>query len=230
MPKYKGKRYYSTVRTESNFSSKILNEFLIEKNLKPVYLYEDLGNNDTRKKILEETKGLSGIYLILNKVTLDYYIGSAATGRIHTRFSSHLINFHGSKILKNAVRKYKISEFAFVVLELYPEIITKENNKNLLNLEDFYLKSLLPNYNILTEAGSSFGYKHTEITRIKMKSKYSDEDRETIGALNRGKSLALETIEKIREKALNRTKIIHSEQAILNMKKEKSKPVLGVRC
>jgi len=39
-------------------------------------------------------------------------------------------------------------------------------------MEDFYLKSLLPNYNILTEAGSSFVYKHTEFTRIKMKANF----------------------------------------------------------
>ena len=91
-----------------------------------------------------------------------------------------------------------------MVLELYPEVITKENNKELLNLEDKYLKTLLPNYNILTEAGSSFGYKHTEIDRIKMKEIYSDERREQIGSLNKGKKLSSETIEKMREKALNR--------------------------
>jgi hypothetical protein len=43
-----------------------------------------------------------------------------------------------------------------------------------LYLEDKYLKLLVPNYNILTEAGSSFGYKHTEIDRQKMKDLYSD--------------------------------------------------------
>lgn len=29
------------------------------------------------------------------------------------------------------------------------------------------MKLFLPNYNILTEAGSSFGYKHTEVDRKK---------------------------------------------------------------
>ena len=84
---------------------------------------------------------------------------------------------------------------------MFSEIVNKENNKNLLDLEDFYLKSLLPNYNILTEAGSSFGYKHTEITRLNMKSNYSHERRMRIGNLNRGKTLSKETIEKIREKS-----------------------------
>jgi len=101
-----------------------------------------------------------------------------------------LINFTGSKVIKNAVRKYKLSNFSFLVLELFPEIVNKENNKKLLDLEDFYLKSLLPNYNILTEAGFSFGYKHSEITRIKMKANYSNERRNFIGNLTKNKKFS----------------------------------------
>jgi hypothetical protein len=78
--------------------------------------------------------------------------------------------------------------------------VTKENNKQLLDLEDFYLKSLLPNYNILTEAGSSFGYKHTELYRIKLKSNYNLERRLKIGNLNKGQIFYEETKEKIRQK------------------------------
>lgn len=209
----------------TRIKSKILTEFLKEKNLNPSFTYEDLGNNDIRKEILKETSNLSGIYLILNKVTLDYYIGSASTDRFNKRFTAHLVHFTGSKLLKNAVKKYGISEFAFLVLELFPETVNQQNNKNLLDLEDFYLKTMLPNYNILTEAGSSFGYKHSEITRIKMKSNYSEERRIRIGNLNKNRTFSMETIEKIREKALNRQKPIYSEKAIRNMKKA-SRPII----
>jgi group I intron endonuclease len=214
------KRLYSTVNPSSN--SKILTDFLKDNNLRPVYSYEDFHTSDIRKRILTETKDLSGIYLILNKITLDFYIGSASTNRFYTRFSNHLIYFKGSKIIKNAIKKYKLSNFAFLILELFPEIITKENNKKLLDREDFYLKSLLPNYNILTEAGSSFGYKHTELNRIKMKSNYSLEHQLKIDKLNKGKTLKPETIEKIRIKAINRDRsnIFLSEQALLNMNKK----------
>jgi group I intron endonuclease len=150
---------------------------------------------------------------------LDYYIGSASTNKFNKRFANHLIHLTGSKVLKNAVKKYKIGEFAFLVLEVFPEIVTKENNKNLLNLEDFYLKSLLPNYNILTEAGSSFGYKHTELTRIKMSTKYSQERRDRIGNLNKNKKFSAATLELMKEKALNRIKPVLSEESINNMKK-----------
>ena len=32
--------------------------------------------------------------MIVNKITEDYYIGSASTNRFYARFSNHLINFH----------------------------------------------------------------------------------------------------------------------------------------
>lgn len=167
----------------------------------------------------------SCIYLILNKVTLDYYIGSASTNKIYSRFYNHLIGLTGSKIVKLSLRKYKIENFSFIILEEFPDIVTKENNKKLLDLEDFYLKSLLPNYNILTEAGNTFGYKHTEITRIKMKSNYSEERRLMIGSLNRGKSLSDSTKDKLRKAAYNKLPRVFTEEALVNMKKS-SKPVV----
>ena len=202
------KRRYSTIPYSDN-SIEIscyerLNSIIKELGINPVYIFENLDSENIRKQILNETKGLSGIYMIVNKITKDYYIGSAATNRFYARFSNHLIYLRGSKIVKLAVKKYELKNFAFIILELYPNIVTKENNKELLDLEDKYLKLLLPNYNILTEAGSSFGYKHTEVDRPKIKDIYSDARRKMIGSLNRGKILSPETIEKIREKALNR--------------------------
>lgn len=77
----------------------------------------------------------------------------------------------------------------------------------------------------MTEAGSSFGYKHTEIARIKMKANYSEERRTTIGNLNKNKSFSTETIELMRQAALNRSKPIYSAEALKNMKK-KSKAII----
>jgi len=219
-----GKRHFS-VTSPRRLISEELTKFISEKNLNPVFIYEDLSDKTVKSRVLNDTRGLSGIYLILNKVTLDYYIGSASTGRFHARFSNHLFNFHGSKVVKNAVKKHGVSSFAFLVLELFPEIVNKENNKKLLDLEDFYLKSLLPNYNILTEAGSSFGYKHNETTRLNMKTNYSEERRLAIGSLNKGKSFSPSTIEAMKQSALNRIKPIYSEESVQNMKKS-SKAIL----
>jgi group I intron endonuclease len=215
---YKIIRNYSTnnsVNSNIKISDK-LNEIIKELNLNFVCFYEDLNLDRTKKQILKDTEGLSGIYMIINKITKDYYIGSASTNRFYARFSNHTIYFRGSKIVKLAIKKYKIENFAFLILELYPDIVTKENNHELINLEDKYLKSLLPNYNILTEAGSSFGYKHTEIDRQKMKDNYSDERREKIGNLNRGKTLSPEIIDKIRQKALLRPAMSDEIKCITN--------------
>jgi len=219
------------VRPYDTLISQRVLDFLKDKKLEPLFIYDNIlpeNLEQTRQIFLKDTKNLSGIYLILNKVTLDYYIGSASTNKFNSRFINHLISLKGSKIIKNAVKKYKLNCFAFIILELFPEVVTKENNKELLDLEDFYLKTLLPNYNILTEAGNSFGYKHTEIDRIKMKSIYSTERRELIGKLNRAKTLFKENIEEIRQKALGR--ILNKENiyalSLSNMKKTAySKPV-----
>lgn len=178
-----------------------------------------------KDKIKDDTKNLSGVYLILNLITDDFYIGSASTDKFYTRFYRHLINLTSSKVLKLAVRKYGLKNFSFMILELYPEKVTVENNKNLLVLEDFYLKSLLPNYNILTEAGFSFDYKHTELDRIKMKSNYSKVHRNKIGNLNRGKKLNKATKERMKQSVLSKKNPMLSLQAIENMKKS-SKPVI----
>ena len=197
------KRGYSTSSSSNSIiMSERLETIINELGLNLVYCYENLNLEETRKQILNDTRGLSGVYMIINKTTKDYYIGSASTGRFYARFCNHVIYFRGSKIVKLAIKKYDLKNFAFVVLDLYPNIVTKEINHELLHLEDKYLKLLVPNYNILTEAGSSFGYKHTEIDRQKMKDIYSDARREQIGKLNKGKNLSHETIEKIREKAL----------------------------
>lgn len=201
--------YCTSCDSNSTKVSESLSTVISELGLNPIYLYENLNLENTRKQVLKDTRGLSGIYMIVNKTTKDYYIGSASTNRFYARFCNHLIYFRGSKIVKLAVKKYDLKNFAFLILDLYPNVVTQGNNKELMDLEDKYLKLLVPNYNILTEAGSSFGYKHTEVDRNKMKDIYSDAMiplgiRVRIGNLNMGKKLSPETIERIREKALIR--------------------------
>ena len=208
------KRYYTTGRDFSNDISSIVQRFLQEKNLHPVFIYENLHSQETKKKINKDSNKISGVYLVLNKITGDYYIGSAPTNKIYSRFSRHLVNFTGSKIVKLATKKYGLANFAFIILELFPEEVNVKNNKKLLDLEDFYLKILLPNYNIITEAGSNFGYKHTEIARIQMKTEYNKERREATlgrkGYLNNGKILD----EKTKATGINRA-LVRKEPCIL---------------
>ena len=48
---------------------------------------------------------------------------------------------------------------------------------------------------------ASFGYKHTEDTKQRMKDIYSEERKEQIGSINRGKFLS--DVVKLRDRALN---------------------------
>lgn len=82
--------------------------------------------------------------------------------------------------------------------------ITEATNSDLLELETSYIGSFRLSYNILSEGGNSFGYRHTEEYRRRMRANYSDARRKTIGDLNRGRKLAATTIELIRAAALAR--------------------------
>lgn len=157
-------------------------------------------------------KPLAGVYMILNLVTGDIYIGSAITGKMSNRFHKHLFGFSGNRIVAAAVQKYGLSNFAFIVLETLPNVVSKEENKDLLSLEDKYLNTLKPIYNIAPIAGNTLGVKHSDATRAKMKLNYSSERREAIGALNRGKTFSDSTIKLMRLKALARGP--HSEETL----------------
>ena len=63
------KRRYSTIPSSNNsieFTySERLNSIIKELELNPVYIFENLDSENIRKQILNDTKGLSGIYLSL---------------------------------------------------------------------------------------------------------------------------------------------------------------------
>ena len=107
--------------TNSTFYSKDVNEFLKINDIKPVYVYENLGDKYIQSKVLNDTKNLAGVYLILNKFNLSCYVGSASTGKFNSRFRIHLFTFNGSKVVKAAVKKYKIDNFAFIILNIFTE-------------------------------------------------------------------------------------------------------------
>jgi group I intron endonuclease len=196
------KRDYST--TTNSSVSLVIQRNMESFNLKPYSIYEDIHLESVQQNIRTDLKGLSGIYMIFNKITEEYYIGSGITDKLYSRFYKHLLHLSGNKCVKNAVIKYGKENFAFIIVEIYPKIINRYTNNELIELEQQYLNLLTPTYNILTEAGNSFGYKHLDISREKMRNSFTDERRKFIGDLNRGKSLSPEVIAKLKQAALNR--------------------------
>lgn len=154
-------------------------------------LYKNLHLIETHLKIKNENRNKSAIYCVLNSLNGHKYVGSASSNRINTRFRNHCIHGTGSGLVKKAIDKYGLHNFYFLILEYYPGLVLKENFKkshlSLLSLETHYLKLLSPEYNILTEASSSLGYKHTKETIDKMINNYSDERKSRLGQLNKNK-------------------------------------------
>jgi group I intron endonuclease len=153
--------------------------------------YKDLHLITTQLQIKKDNRNKAAIYCIFNSLTGEKYIGSACTNRINTRFRNHCIHGTGSKIVREAINLYGLEKFYFLILEYHSGLVLKENlNKshlNLLALENKWLAFYSPEYNILTEATSSLGYKHSVETKNKMKANYSEERKIRIGLLNKNK-------------------------------------------
>ena len=154
--------------------------------------------------IFKDNKDKSFVYRWINKLNNKEYLGSTANAK------RRLLKYYDLSSLKlanmpiyKAILKHGHSNFIFEIIEYC------EPDK-VLEREQYYLDNFDFDYNILEKADSILGYKHTEVDRQKMSFVFSDERREMIGNLNRGKKLSHppvrvgETIDKLRERALNR--------------------------
>lgn len=99
-----------------------------------------------------------GIYKITNIQNGNFYIGSAlyVSKRIQIHKSNLKANRHVNKHLQSAYNKYQQENFIYEVLEYI------DDHTQLTSKEQYYIDSLNPEYNILTKAYSSCGYKHSE--------------------------------------------------------------------
>ena len=117
--------------------------------------------------VYSELKSFAGIYLIINLVNGKMYVGSGTVGRIPMRFHKHFFSGKGSKLVWNAVKKYSLDNFAFLILEKIINFTYKDNPK-LIELENNYIKLLKPEYHLAPQARNTLGYKHSENTKKKL--------------------------------------------------------------
>ena len=76
------------------------------------------------------------------------------------RFHRHLFAHTGNVLVANAVKKYGLNEFVFLVLEIVPQEEESNNTQKstaLLKREDHYIQTLSPEYNIAPMASNSTG-------------------------------------------------------------------------
>ena len=186
----------------------------------PIFTWEGLHLPNIKEIVYPTLKQVAGIYLIVNLVTGQSYIGSAVLGRMHIRFHKHLFGGTGNKPLWNAVQKYGLENFAFLVIDEIPDF-TSNMNQQLLDLETAYIAAY-GDYNIAREAGNTLGVTHTEAQREAMRANYSQARRDAIGALNRGKKLRPETVELIRAAALSRQPMSDESRAKVSVNSAKA--------
>ena len=106
----------------------------------------------------------TGIYKITNIVNGRIYVGSAANG-FKKRWQKHLSDLkhkrHKNTRLQNVYNKYGVYCFTFEILAFCP-------SEYVLKLEQYFIDTLKPYYNICKKAGNSLGVKRTEETKKKI--------------------------------------------------------------
>ena len=160
--------------------------------LNPTKKYLDAEIN--KSNILSKNRNKSGIYRWINNENGNTYVGSAVnlSKRINSYYQEKELN-RNPRPIKDALLKYGHKKFSLEILEYCKK-------KDLLEREQYYLDKLNPEYNILKQAYSLLGFKHSEETIEKLKSKtLTEEQKEFISALHSGKTVSEETKLKLSE-------------------------------
>lgn len=135
----------------------------------------------SKRDIYKQLKGKSGVYLFINNITNKLYVGSSIV--LSRRMASHFYHVNSIKntniILYRAMRKYKLENFSFAILEFCKSdiIICSDLEKKWI---DFYK----PDYNILKIPGSSSGFRHSIDTINKLKQLFKKENHPKFGSKN----------------------------------------------
>ena len=130
------------------------------------------------RDIYKKLKGKSGVYLFINNITNDFYVGSSIA--LSRRMAYHFFMANSDKdttiLLYRAMRKYKLDNFSLAILEFCASdlIVCSDLEKNWIN---FYQ----PRYNLLKIPGSSSGFRHSLNTINKLKELFRKENHPKYG-------------------------------------------------
>jgi group I intron endonuclease len=158
----------------------------------------------------------SGIYAIVNNVNGKRYIGSAVD--ISHRWDQHVSDLrkgkHKNKHLQSAWNKYGEGSFNFKVIECCDKTA-------LIQREQFYIDTLIPEYNKAKTAGSMLGFRHTpesklKISRVQKGKKLSLLHRLKIGLAQIGRTASEETRKKLSIASKNISKEAQARTGAIN--------------
>jgi len=137
-------------------------------------------------QILKENAKLSGIYLWVEKESGKKYVGSSQNLEKRFKFYYNINDLKRNTfmIICRALLNHGYSNFSLFILEYCPI-------ENLYEREKHYFDLLEPEYNILKEPGNSFGFKHSDESKTKMREaalgrKFSEETLEKMSIAQKG--------------------------------------------
>ncbi len=175
----------------------------------------------------------TGVYKITNVLTDDFYIGSTSNKRgFKQRYVQHLMdlrkNRSGSIVLQNAWNKYGSEYFIFEVLEVC-------NSNFCLEIEQYYLNTLKPYYNICKAAGSRLGMTHSDSTKKKISQTKklnpfipTEEYRKKLSLAHIGKKHSLEHNKKVSLSKLGKKRPDSLRIKLIESNRKKMKPIKAV--
>lgn len=176
--------------------------FVLPRHIRQHVKYHYFNPLEQKDLIRKDNRGHVGIYLWYNHTTGKYYVGQSQdlgnkkSGRLFRYLRPSYLNARiGNSLIQNAFLKYGIASFSLIILDWCdPQDLTRR--------EQYWIDLFKPEYNILTAAKSSAGYKHTPDSIGKMSGRRPDykpnPDRvEKFGNWSRGRTVSQETQDKI---------------------------------
>ena len=125
-----------------------------------------------KRNIYKKLRGKSGVYLFINNITNDLYVGSSLV--LSRRMSSHFYFANCTKDtnikLYRAMRKYRLENFSLAILDF-----CDKNLKSCSSLEQKWIDYYKPRYNTLPIAGTSSMFRHSIETINKLKELFKKE-------------------------------------------------------
>lgn len=163
---YKGKRFNHQLPGDSPNDNFVL-------------FFKDI--KEEKKIIYDKLRRKSGVYLFINNITNDLYVGSSIN--LTKRMTSHFYHANSEKVTKvvitRAFRKYKLENFSLAILEFCDSDL-----KNCLSLEQKWINYYNPKYNTLKIAGTSYGFRHKIETIVKLKELFKKENHPNFGKVS----------------------------------------------
>ena len=146
---------------------------------------------ESKKDIYKKLRKKAGVYVFINNLNNKIYVGSSVN--LTSRMANYYYYYKSDKspqfFIIRAMKKYGLENFSLGILE-----ICDKNPKTCLDLEQKWIDCFKPDYNVLTIAGNSSGYKHSIETINKLKQMFKKENHPKFGS-----TLSVETKQAIRE-------------------------------